>query len=136
MAGVSPAAPGLTRFHLVEPAENGFAYAQAVGDGDRLYVAGTLSIDERFIPVAAGDMRGQLTQIYRRIAQTLAAYGIGFGQVLKETVFVTDMDALLAANDVRVRTYADHVPACTVVEVRRLAFPACLAEIEVVARLQ
>ena len=51
-------------------------------------------------------------------------------------VFVTDMDAMLAANGVRARTYGTHTPACAVVEVRRLAFPPCLAEIEVVARLR
>lgn len=61
---------------------------------------------------------------------------MGFAQVLKKTVFVTDMDAMLGANGVRLKTYGAHTPACTVVEVRRLAFPACLAEIEVVAALR
>jgi enamine deaminase RidA (YjgF/YER057c/UK114 family) len=56
--------------------------------------------------------------------------------VLKETVFVTDMDAMLAANHVRKQIYGAHTPACTVVEVRRLAFPACMAEIELLARLR
>jgi enamine deaminase RidA (YjgF/YER057c/UK114 family) len=55
--------------------------------------------------------------------------------VLKETVYVTDMDAMLAANGERAAAYGAHTPACTVVEIRRLAFPACMAEIELVARL-
>ena len=125
----------LSVFHLSEAGERGFAYAQAVSDGSRLFVSGTLSIDDAFAPVAPGDMRGQLEQIYRRIAKTLQAHGVGFDSVLKETVFVTDMDAMLGANDVRVRTYAAHTPACTVVEIKRLAFPACMAEIELVASL-
>jgi 2-iminobutanoate/2-iminopropanoate deaminase len=125
----------LTSFHLAEAAERGFAYAQAVGDGDRLYVAGTLSLDDAFVPVAAGEMRGQLEQIYARIGATLKAHGLGFESVLKETVFVTNIDAFIAANDVRVRTYSAHAPACTAVEVRRLAFPECMAEIELVASL-
>jgi enamine deaminase RidA (YjgF/YER057c/UK114 family) len=49
---------------------------------------------------------------------------------------VTDIDAMLGANGVRAQTYGTHTPACTVVEVRKLAFPACLAEIEVVATLR
>jgi hypothetical protein len=65
----------------------------------------------------------------------VAAHGAGFPDVLKETVFVTDMDAMLAANGERAAAYGAHTPACTVVEIRRLAFPACMAEIELVARL-
>ncbi|HUE88794.1 MAG TPA: RidA family protein [Vicinamibacterales bacterium] len=131
------ASPGrVATFHLSEPAERSFAYAQATSDGNCLYVSGTLSVDEAFVPVGEGDMAAQLRQIYGRIGDTLAANGIGFAQVLKETVFVTDIDAMLGANEVRTLAYGAHTPACTVVEVRRLAFPACLAEIEVVATLQ
>lgn len=122
-------------FHLAEAAERSFAYAQATSDGDRLYVSGTLSLDDAFAPVGEGDMATQLRTIYARIGRTLAAHGIGFEHVLKETVYVTDMDALLAAHGVRVQAYGAHTPACTVVEIRRLAFPACLAEIELVATL-
>lgn len=130
------ALPGVATFHLAEAAERSFAYAQATSDGDRLYVSGTLSLDDAFAPVGEGDMPAQLRQIYERIGRTLAAHGIGFAQVLKETVFVTDIEAMLGANGVRAQTYGTHTPACTVVEVRKLAFPACLAEIEVVAALR
>lgn len=136
MATAPASAKRITTFHLAEGAEKSFAYAQATSDGERLYVSGTLSLDDAFAPVGEGDMAAQLEQIYRRIGQTLAAHGVGFAQVLKETAFVTDMDAMLAANGVRARVYGAHTPACTVVEVRRLAFPACLAEIEVVAALK
>jgi 2-iminobutanoate/2-iminopropanoate deaminase len=125
----------LERFHLTAEVERSFGYAQAVSDSERLYVAGTLSLDDAFAPVGAGDMARQLETIYERIGRTLAAHGIGFDAVLKETVYVTDMPALLAANTVRLRAYGSGLPACTVVEVRRLAFDECLAEIEVVARL-
>ena len=123
-------------FHLAPDAERSFAYAQAVSDGQLLHVAGTLSLDDSFAPTGVGDMGKQLETIYARIGRTLAAHGVGFEDVLKENVFVTDMDAMLAANGVRARAYGAHTPACTVVEVRRLAFVECLAEIEVVARLR
>jgi 2-iminobutanoate/2-iminopropanoate deaminase len=122
-------------FHLSRDAERSFAYAQATSYGGLVYVAGTLSIDDAFAPVGEGDMTTQLKQIYQRILKTLKAHGAQPGDVLKETVFVTDMDAMLAANSVRGAFYGGHTPACTVVEVKRLAFPACMAEIEVVARV-
>lgn len=131
----TPDARPVRTFHLAEAAERSFAYAQATTDGGRLYVSGTLSLDDAFAPVGEGDMATQLRTIYARIARTLEAHGVGFANVLKETVYVTDMDALLAAHGVRVQAYGTHTPACTVVEIRRLAFPACLAEIELVATL-
>jgi 2-iminobutanoate/2-iminopropanoate deaminase len=134
--GNSKGSVALRTFHLAEAAERGFAYAQAVSDGDRLYVSGTLSLDDAFAPVGPGDMATQLRTIYARIGRTLQAHGVGFDRVLKETVFVTDMDAMLAANGERAAAYGTHTPGCTVVEVRRLAFPACLAEIELVATLR
>lgn len=120
-------------FHLAPEAEQGFAYAQATSVGDYVHIAGTLSLDDAFAVVGEGDMAAQLTQIYRRVAKTLHAHGLGFQHVLKETVYVTDMDAMLGANGVRAATYGKHTPACTVVEIRRLAFPACMAEIELTA---
>lgn len=125
----------LQTFHLSRDGERAFAYAQAVSDGDKLYVAGTLSIDDSFAPVAPNDMRAQLETVYARIRRTLESHGVGFASVLKETVFVTDMDAFIAANDVRVRTYGSHVPACTAVRVSGLAFAPCMVEIELVASL-
>jgi enamine deaminase RidA (YjgF/YER057c/UK114 family) len=122
-------------FHLSEPAERGFAYAQATSADGLLHVAGTLALDDAFAPVGEGDMAAQLDVAYERIGRTLRAHGASFSDVLKETVFVTSMDDMLAANGVRARVYGSHTPACTVVEVRRLAFPQCMVEIELVARL-
>jgi 2-iminobutanoate/2-iminopropanoate deaminase len=121
-------------FHLSEHAERGFAYAQATSADGLIHVAGTLALNEAFAPVGEGDMAAQLTCAYERIARTLAAHGVGFADVLKETLFVTSMDDMLAANGIRARVYGEHTPACTVVEVRRLAFPQCMVEIELVAR--
>jgi len=121
-------------FHLAEQAERAFAYAQATSADGQIHVAGTLALDDAFAPVGEGDMAAQLTCAYERIARTLAAHGVGFADVLKETLFVTNMDAMLEANGVRAHVYGVHTPACTVVEVRRLAFPQCMVEIELLAR--
>src|SRR5687767_6090020 len=102
-------------FHLAEQAERGFAYAQATSADGLLHISGTLSLDDAFAPVAEGDMAAQLNCAYERISRTLAAHGASFVDVLKETLFVTDMDAMLAANGVRADVYGKHTPACTVV---------------------
>lgn len=123
-------------FHLRPEGEKAFAYAQAVRVGDTLHLSGSLAVDDGFAPVSEGDMEGQLRAVYATMKRTLEAHGVGMEAMVKETVFVTDMDALLGANHVRGEAYAGHdLPACTVVQIARLAFPANLVEIEGVATL-
>jgi 2-iminobutanoate/2-iminopropanoate deaminase len=124
-------------FHFWRESEQAFGYAQAVSAGGLLFVSGTLSVDASFQTIAAGDMRQQLEAVYSALRETLAAHDSGFYAVVKETVFVTDMEAFLAANDVRVAIYQGlALPAVTAVEVRRLAFPDNVVEIEIVATLE
>ncbi len=118
-----------------EAAERAFGFAQASRVGEWLFVSGTLAVDDQYAPVGEGDMAAQLRCVYQRLASTLQAQGADFSNVIRETVFVTSMDAFLAANSIRLETYDGHFPACTVVEVARLAFPPCMVEIELIARI-
>lgn len=121
-------------FHLNEAGEKAFGFAQAVRTESMLHISGTMAVTEAFETIAPGDMAGQLEAVYAAIGQTLAAHGLGFTNVVKETVFVTDMDAFIAANGVRVAAYRHCAPpACTAVQIARLAFPDNLVEIEALA---
>ena len=122
-------------FHLRPDGEKAFGYAQAVRRGDTLYVAGTLAVADGLAPLHAGDMAGQIAAAYAAIRDTLAAHGGSLANVVRETAYVTDMDAFIAANGARMAAYAGWLPAATVVEVKRLAFPDCMVEIEVTAIL-
>jgi 2-iminobutanoate/2-iminopropanoate deaminase len=122
-------------FHLRPDGEKAFGYAQAVRRGDAIYVAGTLSVDDGFAPLHAGDMAAQIEAAYAAIRETLAAHGAALADVVRETVYVTDMDAFIAANGARMAAYAGWLPAATAIEVKRLAFPECMVEIEVTAVL-
>ena len=125
----------LKPFFLNENAEKAFGFAQAIVRGDTLYVSGVLAVDEAYEPVEEGDMHGQLRCIYERIGEILQAHGRTIADVLKETVFVTDMGAFLAANTVRLDAYAGHVPCCSAVQVQALAFPPCMAEVELIVAM-
>lgn len=121
------------RFHLRPDGEKAFGYAQAVQVGGHVHVAGSLSVDDSFAPLHPGDMKAQIGEAYAGIERTLAHFGLRLADVVKETVFVTDMAAFLDANGRRMQAYGGALPAATVVEVRRLAFAECLIEVEVVA---
>jgi 2-iminobutanoate/2-iminopropanoate deaminase len=123
-------------FHLREAGEKAFGFAQAVKTGSLLFVSGCMSVDEQFQVIAPSDMAAQLRNVYADIRRTLRAHEADLSNVIKEMIYVTDMDAFLAANAIRVESYAGlQLPAVTAVEVRRLAFPGQVVEIEVVASL-
>lgn len=128
---------GRETFHLRPEGEKAFGYAQAVRSGSLLHIAGVLAVDDAFATIGAGDMAAQIRAVYATLRQVLAQFGAGFGEVVKETIFVTDMDAFLAANGERVSVYAGlDLPAVTAVEVRRLAFPDNMIEVEAIAALR
>ena len=122
-------------FFLNEDAERAFGFAQAIAHGDRLQVSGVLAVDQNYAPTCEGDMHGQLRCVYDRVSEILNAHGKSFGDVLKETIFVTDMDAFLEWNSIRLDAYDGHAPSCTAVQVQRLAFSPCMVEVEMVVAL-
>ena len=102
--------------------------------GDTVYVAGTASLDAEFNALDSGDFPAQMRNIYRRIGETLAQFSLGFSHVVRETMYVTDIDALMPALAYRKSLYGDGpFPASTTVEVKRLFVPGLMIEIEVTA---
>jgi len=126
------------RFFLPEwqAAQQQIGFAQAVSDGRLLHVSGTASLDAEFSPLHVGDFNAQFEFVYRQIDRTLAGLGLGFGDIVREVMYVTDMDALAAAIPLRKTFYGNGpFPASTGIEVRRLLFPELLVEIQVDALL-
>lgn len=122
-------------FHL-NPYEKDFGYSQAVLIDKTLYVAGTMAADEQGRLVAPGDMAGQMRAAYSNIQRTLAAHGADFEEVVKETIYTTNMDALLKASDLRFEYYnKDMLPTTSWVQVQRLVDPGFLVQIDVIAEL-
>lgn len=115
-------------YHLDPATEDLVGYSQAVKYGNTLYISGT---------VALGNMETQLRKVYEQLGKTLAAYDTDFGAVLKETIYTTDMEALVLHKDVRKEFYReDDYPASTWLEVNQLYLPEYRVEIELVAFIE
>ena len=122
-------------FHL-NSFEKDFGYSQAVQIDKTLYISGSMAADSNGRLLSPGDMAGQMRAAYGTIQRTLAAHGATFEEVVKETIYTTDMDALLKASDLRFEYYAkERLPTTAWVQVQRLVDPGFLVEIEVVAEL-
>ena len=119
------------------PWEKEYGYAQAVKVGDKIYVSGQVSHDDKGDIVGRGDMEVQMRQAYANIQNVLAQYGVTMENIVDETLFVTDMDAAFAAavkcrQDVFSGT---PVVASTIVQIQRLAFPELMIEIRCVVKV-
>lgn len=112
-------------FHVSESVEREIGFCQAVRVGDTLYISGT---------VGAGKMPEAMRDVYEKLQKTLAANGLDFRNVVKETVYATDIDAFIRNKDIRKDYYPSAFPAATWVEVRRLYLPTYVVEVELVAK--
>jgi enamine deaminase RidA (YjgF/YER057c/UK114 family) len=122
-------------FHL-NAYEKEFGYSQAILIDKTLYISGTVAADANGRLVAPNDMAGQMRAAYANLKRTLEANGADFDDVVKETIYTTNMDALLKAADLRFEYYSkDHPPTISWVQVQRLLDPGFLVEIEAVAEL-
>lgn len=101
-----------------------------VAEGRRLvFISGQLSRDREGNIVGRGDMRAQIHQVGENLKAALEAAGATLNDLVKTTTYVTDIDEFFKHVDVRMQ-YFGALPTSTTVEVRRLAHPDLLVEVE------
>lgn len=113
----------------------GAPYSQAVAarPGEIVYVSGQIPVDPATGALLEGDVREQTAVVLRHVAAVLAAAGSGLSQVVKTTVYLTDLRGDFAAmNEVYAAAFAEHAPARATVGVAALPLGARV-EIEAVA---
>lgn len=111
------------------------AFSLGVASDDRLlFTAGITARDPEGKVVGVGDMRAQIEQCFRNVGDVLRAAGADYGDVLKWTMYTTDIVAFGQHGETW-RRYFVNKPASTLIEVSRLVVPEMLVEIEAVARL-
>ncbi|MCR8549182.1 Rid family detoxifying hydrolase [Salipiger sp. P9] len=108
-------------------------YSHAVGFGDLVFVSGQLPIDPATGALTGDDPAGELRQSLANARAVLATAGATLDDVIKTTVFVTDMGAFAEINAAYAEIFGGHAPARSVVEVSALPKGARV-EIEMIAR--
>jgi reactive intermediate/imine deaminase len=115
---------------LAEPISH---YTDAVRAGDLLFVSGFVAVDADGNLVGGDDVVAQARRVFENMRLALAAAGCGFEDVVKVTIFLTDVDDRPKINPVRQEVFGETRPASTLVEVPRLAVPGAKIEVEAVA---
>jgi len=115
------------------PPVNGYSHAVAFS-GRMIAVSGQVPLDAQGRLVGENDPQAQTRQVFENLAAALATAGAGMEQVVKLTVFLTDLADLDAFRRVRDEYIsADRPPASSLVQVSRLVNPAFRVEIEALA---
>jgi 2-iminobutanoate/2-iminopropanoate deaminase len=110
-------------------------YADAVRAGELLFVSGVVPVDGEGKLVGGDDVVAQAEKVFENIRAVLAAAGASPKDIVKVTVFVTDIGDRPKINPVRQRFFGETRPASTLVEVSKLAIPGAKLEVEAVAVL-
>jgi enamine deaminase RidA (YjgF/YER057c/UK114 family) len=78
-------------------------------------------------------MRAQVEASLDNLRTVLTAAGMAMSDVVRLTVYTTDMDGYVQANEAVRRAFAPQLPAMTLLGVTRLAYPQLQVEIEATA---
>lgn len=105
-------------------------YCRAMRVGDRIYVTGTTSLDEKGELVGAGDAYLQTVQSIRNIETALGKLGAGLANVVRTRMFVTDISRWEEIGRAHGEFFREHPPCATMVEVSGLIDREMLVEIE------
>lgn len=95
-------------------------YSQAVLVGNTLYCSGQIAIDPKTGELVVGNIQVETEQVLKNIRAVLEAAGMGFGNVVKATVYMKDISNYKAINQVYAKYFTKKPPARAAVQVANL----------------
>jgi len=107
-------------------------YSQAIVQGDLVFVSGQLPVDPVSGEKKTGPIEEQAEQTLQNIAEILKAANSGLDQVVKVTVYLSDIALWSRVNAVYAKFFREHRPARAVVPTQELHFGFQI-EIEAIA---
>lgn len=109
-------------------------YSQAIQAGNMLFASGQVPIDPATGELVAGGIEEQAKRVFENITQVLAAAGADFSNVVKTTVFLTDLADFATVNAIYGEYFTQPYPARSCVQVVGLP-KGSLLEVELIAVL-
>ena len=119
------------------PPTTGYSQIVEVRAARTIYVAGQVSVNTKGEFVGVGNFEAQAEQVFHNLTAALASVGCTASDLVKLTVYMLDMENLMAYRAARVKFFGSVTPAAapavTLVQVSRLYAPEILLEVEAVA---
>ena len=120
---------------VIKPAKSPVAvgpYNHAVRVGDMLFCAGQIPIDPKDGNLISGDIKMQTDRVLQNVKAILDDQNLTFANVVKSTVFLTNLADFAGMNEIYAKYFTDNFPARSTIQVAALPKGA-IVEIEVVA---
>jgi len=95
-------------------------YSQAVQAGNLLFISGQVPINPATGNIEATDIAGETQQVMQNLQAVLQEAGYDFNQVVKTTIFLSDMSLFTSVNEVYGKYFTGNFPARETVAVKGL----------------
>jgi 2-iminobutanoate/2-iminopropanoate deaminase len=122
-------------YYVSDQAEPVSHFTHAVQAGELLFVSGIVPVDRNGELVGSDDVVAQTRSVFANMRAVLAAAGCTFADVVKVTVFLTDIADRPLVNPVRQDVFGEARPASTLVEVSSLVVPGARIEVDAIAMI-
>jgi 2-iminobutanoate/2-iminopropanoate deaminase len=120
---------------IIKPAKSPTAvgpYNHAVRTGDLLFCAGQIPIEPATGNLISGDIKAQTERVLENVKAILDDQKLAFGNVVKSTVFLTNLGDFAGMNEIYAKYFTENFPARSTIQVAALPKGANV-EIEVIA---
>jgi len=120
---------------IIKPAKSAPAvgpYNHAVRVGDLLFCAGQIPLDPATGNLVSGDVKAQTDRVLQNVRAILEDQKLTFANIVKSTVFLTDLADFVGMNEVYSKYFTSDYPARSTIQVAALPKGANV-EIEVIA---
>src|SRR6185369_13535634 len=108
---------------IIKPAKSAPAvgpYNHAVRIGELLFCAGQIPIDPATSNLVAGDIKAQTERVLQNVQAILDDQGLSFSNVVKSTVFLTNLADFAGMNEVYAKYFTSDFPARSTIQVAAL----------------
>ena len=95
-------------------------YSQAIKAGATVYLSGQIPLDPETMELVAGDMRAQIERVFRNLQAVASAAGGSLADIVRLTVYLTDLSHFALVNEVMVTFFSEPFPARAAVGVATL----------------
>ncbi len=95
-------------------------YSQAIAAGNFVFISGQVAIDPSTGNLVMDDIKTETKQVMENIKAILTEAGIGFGNIVKTSIFLMDMANFAQVNDVYGTYFTDNFPARETIQVAGL----------------
>ena len=106
-------------------------YSQAIKSGPFVFLSGQIPLDPEFMELAGSGIEEQTQQVFKNLSAVANAAGGSLNDIVKLTIYLTDLGLFAAVNSIMAEHFAEPYPARATIEVSALPKGA-IVEIEAI----